>query len=234
MGLSCSCDDFDKGDFDHWWEPGGQGTPPPGTICCECGAPVPVEPRPCVDHMEVWEPANVPPAPWEIDDSKMTYEEFLDAEDRWHAFCDEHGWDSDCERFERCASSDYRCDRCDGLVESIESLGYCAIAPGDLIDNHVEYVAEHGSHEVIWKRGRDGILNPRRMTRLDFAKREAWRRWRRIRYFVRYGWKTWLRWTVWGGIQRRTWHPVLRRLGYEFRYDWEAKEHRWMKPEARA
>lgn len=237
MGLSCSCDDFDKSDHDNWWEPGRRSVPPPGTKCCECCAPLPDEPLTCVIHMEVYDPGDdiepeprdfTPPHPVTSNSLGMIAEHCEEMhEDAMEDYRDRYGWDDECERFERVASKDYRCERCEGLVAAIEDLGYCMIAPGDLVDNHVEYVAEHGQHEIGWRPGRDGVWHPRRLTRLDFAKREARRRWRNAVYIVlQGGWKHKLR-GAWirsrGFVERKT----MPRLGYVYRYDHEAKRHRW-------
>lgn len=159
---------------------------------------------------------------------------------------DAHGWDSDYERFERCDRIDYRCERCEDLAEAIEDLGYCMIGPGDLIDAHTEYVNDHArpsryedgepvydeDHkrppEIMWRRDASGVWQPHRMTDQDKAKREVRRRWRNAVYFVWYGgWKTWLRWKVWPAIERRTVNPIMRRIGYERRYDYDARRLRW-------
>lgn len=177
MGLSCSCDDFDKGDYDHWWEPGGRRLPPAGTRCCECAAPLPAEKHACIVHTEVYDPDETadprPPHPDEVlgdkpDDSTTSrhWSQRYDAMEQSHYdYADTHGWDSDYERFERTRGIDYRCERCEGLAEAIEDLGYCMIAPGDLIDCHVEYVEEHGDGNVIWKRDRFNVWQPRNKSR---------------------------------------------------------------------
>lgn len=61
MGLSCSCDDFDKSDFERWWEPGGKSVPPAWSRCCECNAPLPPEKHDCIVHMEVYDPGEIEP-----------------------------------------------------------------------------------------------------------------------------------------------------------------------------
>lgn len=240
MGLSCSCDDFDKSDYDHWWEPGGRSVPPPGTKCCECCGPLPAEPLTCVDHMEVYEPDEPEPRdftpPHPVTSNSLTM--IADHCEEMHEYAmedyrDEHGWDSECERFERVRSTDYRCERCEGLVAAIEDLGYCMIAPGELPENHVEYVAEHGQHEIMWKCGADGVWHPRRMTQWDFAKREARRRWRNAAYIVfQGGWKHKVAMARARTIGRAI-HSIMPRLGYVWRYDYDQKRMRYMRPEKR-
>lgn len=247
MGLSCSCDDFDKGDYDDWCEPGRRSVPPPGTKCCECCAPLPAEPLTCWIHMEVYEPDETGMPPHDVNlwprlgdpywpghptcsVLERHGEQMEHARDDWS---DEHGWDSECDRFERVRSKDYRCERCEGLVAAIEDLGYCMIAPGDLVENHVEYVAEHGQHEIMWKCGADGVWHPRRMTRFDFARREAKRRWRNAVYIVlKGGWKHKVK-TIWWRTGGRVPGKVMPRLGYVYRYDYDAKCYRWMQPKKR-
>lgn len=228
MGLSCSCD-FDKGDADHWWEPGRAQVPPAGTRCCECDAPLPVEPHANIVSMEVFEPDEPrPPHPEDDDDlDAMSDDEFDRREALYDEWADRNGWDSDYERCERVSARDYRCDRCDGLAVSIEDLGYCMIGPGDLIDAHCEYVAEQDQDtEIIWKRDRSGVLQPRRMTKRDYAARETRRRWNNVKYFWWCGgWKTWLRWKVLFRAECK----VMRALGYEYRYNgggyhWQRRE----------
>lgn len=228
MGLSCSCGDFDKSELDHWYEPGRRSIPSAGTRCCECDALLPPEPCATILLGDVYEPdAERPPHPEDVLDDEpedvtlaRLWAQRHDAmEDELSAFDREHGWDSETERFERY-TTEYRCERCGGLAEAIEDLGYCMILPGALAEAHCEYVEQSGGAEMIWKRGRDGIWHPRRMTRADFAKREARRRWNRTRGFIWYGgWRTWLRYTVWAAIERRTSDPVMRALGYHRIYD---------------
>lgn len=225
MGLSCSCGEFDKGEYDRWWEPGRRSVPPPGTRCCECDAPLPDgEACQTILHGEVYDPGEIEPEPTEDDDPDESGEAF-DA--RFDAWREKHGWDSEYERFERY-TRDYRCERCEGLADAIEDLGYCMIAPGELAEAHCEYVEQSGGAEMIWKRGRDGVLHPRRMTRWDFARREARRRVSNARYFwLHGGWKSALRYKLWPAIERRTVAPVMRALGYHRLYDHTTKRMRW-------
>lgn len=217
MGLSCECSDFDKSEYDHWWEPGGKRAPPTGQTCCECHAPLPVgETAPCIVSSEVYEPEEPAPRdPVDVDaDEEMSDEEFKALERRHEDYQDRHGWDGDTERYERVRSIGYRCERCADLAEAIEDLGYCMIAPGELAECHEEYVAESGGHEVIWKPDHGGVFHPRRMTRWDFARRELRRRRNNFLYFTwRGGWRTWLRWRVWFRVES----AIMRRLGYSYR-----------------
>lgn len=239
MGLSCSCDDFDKGDHESWWEPGRRSVPPPGTCCCECDALLPAgETCQTILHGEVYDPGEIEPRPQHPDDVlddepddvnlrrhwRQLYRAMEDAVDDYDG---RHGWDGEYERFERY-TSEYRCERCEGLADAIEDLGYCMIAPGELAAAHCEYVEQSGAPEMIWRRGRDGVLHPRRMTRWDFARREARRRISNARYFWFYGgWKSALRYKLWPAIERRTVSPVMRGLGYHRLYDHVAKRMRW-------
>lgn len=187
-------------------------------------------------HGEVYDPGDIDPEPRDFqprhpvtcDVLNRHLEQIEDAhEDAMEMWRDKHGWDSDCERFERF-TIDYRCERCEGLADAIEELGYCMIAPGDLADSHCEYVEQSGAPEMIWKRGKDGVWHPRRMTRRDFAKREMRRRINGARYFWLYGgWKSALRYKVAPAIARRTSDPIMRALGYHRTYDHVAKRLRW-------
>lgn len=176
MGLSCSCDDFDKGDHDKWWEPGQRNRPPAGEKCCECNAPLPDEPLECWLTMEVYDPGDEVEEPRDFapghsvtcDVLNRHLEQLEEAhEDDMYEFQDEHGWDDDYERFERVAGKEFRCERCSDLVAAIEGLGYCAIGPGDLIENHVEYVAQNGHACMKWVKGQDGVLNPIRLQKIE-------------------------------------------------------------------
>ncbi len=215
MGLSCSCEDFDKSEFDWWYEPGGAAAAPAWCTCCECDAPIAEgEQVQTIDHWEVYEPDEaLPPDPDDSDEdlSDDDYRRISKARDE---ACDRLGWDDDCERFERLERVDYRCERCSDLAETIEALGYCMVPPGELIGQHCEYVEQSGGHEVIWKRDAAGVLQPHRMTRLDFAIREAGVLRRRALYFMRYGWQGTLRYRVWFPLQA----AVMTRLGYHYRY----------------
>lgn len=227
MALSCSCDDFDKGDHDRWWEPGRPSVPPVGERCCECDAPLPQEPCDVIVHMEVFEPEDEPRAPWDVDANEDV--DIDEIEKTFDAYRDRNGWDDDCERYERVRSRDYRCERCAGLATSIEDLGYCMIPPGDLAEAHCDYVEQSGLPEIIWTRRADGVFHPRRMTRMDFLKRELRRRRNRARYLLlQGGWKSWLRWQVFK-IESR----IMRALGYQYRYTGN-DTYGWQRKEARA
>ena len=231
MGLSCSCD-FDKGDAENWWEPGKTQVPPAGSRCCECGAPLSAEPHTNIVSMEEYEPDEPRPEHPEDDPDfeSMSDEEFDRRETLYDAWLSEHGWDSDYDRYERVVSREYRCERCDGLATSIEDLGYCMIGPGDLIEAHCEYVAEQDRGvEIIWKRDRSGVWQPRRMTQRDYAARELRRRWGQPRYFWWHGgWKTWLRWKVLFPVECK----VMRAFGYEYRTKWNGGGYHWQRREA--
>lgn len=169
MTLSCSCGDFDKGDFDDWWEV----TPlqaPDNARCCECNSPIP-EGTSCAGFIsyETWTPDDIedePPDPEHVlsDEPECSvlsrhwehlYLEMEIARERWF---EDRGYDYDNERFERETGRQYRCERCDDIAASIEPLGFCTIAAGDLIDTHVEFVALQGTDKrARWSRGADGI-----------------------------------------------------------------------------
>lgn len=230
MGLSCSCD-FDKGDVETWWEPGRPQVPQAGTRCCECNAPLPAEPHANIVRMEVFEPDEPRPShPEDADDfDAMSDEEFDRREALYYEWANRNGWDSDYERCERVSAREYRCERCDGLATSIEALGYCMIGPGDLIEAHGEYVdGQEQGVEIIWKRDRSGVWQPRRMTKRDYAAREVRRRWWNARYFWWHGgWKTWLRRKVLFHAERR----VMRALGYEYRTNRSGSGYHWQRRE---
>lgn len=245
MGLSCSCEDFIKGDCEMWWQPGGRSVPPAGATCCECNAPLPPEPAQCFEHMEVYEPEVERPQHPDNDDSLGDEPDDSTLRRHWHQrydalerayddFADKYGWCSDDERFEQIDRIDYRCERCEGLATALDGaadeggLGFCLIAPGRLIEAHGDYIEMSGGAEMIWKRGRDGALHPRRMTRADYAKRNLRRRLFNARYFwLHGGWKSALRYKLWPAIERRTTAPVMRSLGYHRTYDPDKKRLRW-------
>ena len=80
-------------------------------------------------HFEAYQLDDPPRNPGEDDD---------DYQERVWEWRDNHpDWEGDYERFERVASVDYRCDRCDGFATSIEDLGCLLAAPGDLIESHI-------------------------------------------------------------------------------------------------
>lgn len=221
MGLSCSCDDFDKRDHDSWWEPGRRSVPPAGERCCECNALLPEgEKRASIMSGEVYDPGEIEPQPrppWDVDADEMDDDAFAAVESTWDIYCDKYGWDSDCERFERY-TSEYRCERCEDLADAIEGLGYCMIAPGDLPSAHAEYVNEHAEqrrHPIIWKPDPDGVWHPRPELAEDRMIAEITRRWRRTMSWLRWGWRSDLRWKVWFPAQTK----VMRALGYELTYE---------------
>jgi hypothetical protein len=209
MILSCSCEDFDKSDYDRWWEPGGMAVPPSGSRCVECRAPLSDEPCESFDHMEIWEPVDQqPPHPDtlpEYEQLKLSDADFTAMEIAHEDWLDDHGWDDECERFERCTGSDYRCGRCSDLAASIVDLGYCLIGPGELIDDHMEFIRKHGLAPRIWRADDGGTLNPHPVHPRDYVA--SWVRRTRLsmRHFLRYGWKPWLRWRVYERIR----HPVI-------------------------
>jgi hypothetical protein len=224
MGLTCECYDFDPGEHDSWWEPGGAAIPPAGERCCECGAMLPQAPCERICHMKVYEPeSEAPPHPDDLPDEEAealsTVEAALmeGARDNWLS---EHGWDFDTERYERCTSADYRCERCADLAASIEALGYCLIGPGELIECHGEFIHEHGYAPRLWRAGADGVFNPHPWRRRDYVA--AWLRRKRINtwYFLRYGWRHWLRWRVYERIR----HPYTAYRVWKFRREYRRKE----------
>lgn len=220
MGLSCSCDDFDKGEHDRWWEPGSRLVPPAGTRCCECCAPLPATPHACIVHFEVYNPEDEieprPPHPEDVLDDEpedfnlarhwaQRYDAMEQAQEDYDR---RHGWDSDYERFERVRSRDYRCERCDDLADAIEALGYCMIPPGELIESHLEYAEEHGTGNLIWKPFA-GVWHPYKRIPEDDLRDGIKLRLRRARFWLRYGWKNDLRWKLLPAIERRTIGPVM-------------------------
>lgn len=235
MGLSCSCGDFDKSEHNAWFEPGRRTIPPAGTTCCECNAPLLAEPCQTILCGEVYDlGVEPPPHPEDVLDDEPEdfnlarhWNQRYDALEREREdFCADHGWDDECGRFERF-DLQYRCERCEGLADAIENLGYCMILPGELMESHCEYIEQTGGHEMIWQPDRTGVWHPRRMTHADFAKREVRRRIRNAWFFVRFGWKSWLRYTAWGAIERHTISPMMRGLGYHRHYDHACKALVW-------
>lgn len=245
MGLSCSCDDFDKSDFERWWEPGGKSVPPAWSRCCECNAPLPPEKHDCIVHMEVYDPGEIEPRPPHPEDVLDDEPEDVNLARFWaqrydameadqEAYDDRHGWDSDDERYVRVASKDYRCERCSDLADSIEDLGYCIIAPGELAECHTEYVNDIAEHRtgppIIWAKGKDRVWNPRPRTRRDDRRDAVRRRINRTKGFVWYGgWRTWLRYTAWAAIERRIVASVMRLCAYHKAYDHDRKRMAWRK-----
>lgn len=217
MGLSCGCDDFDKSDYDHWWEPGRPSVPPSGERCCECNALLPPgEKRATILHGEVYEPDEPCPG-WPDVDEDVEFE----------AWADRTGWDWETERCERY-TSEYRCERCADLADAIEALGYCMIAPGELIDSHAEYVNEHAAqrrHTVIWKQNPDGVWHPRTELAEDRLIAALTRLARRARSWLVWGWRH--------DLQFRVWHPLMRAAGYQYAYDYPTKTYYWKRRERR-
>lgn len=242
MGLSCACDYFDKGDCDRWWEHGRPSIPEAGTRCCECNAPLPNENCDTILKGAVYEPdVERPPYPEDVmgkepADSVLSrhWDQRYDAlQAVLDDFDDEYGWDSECERFERF-TTEYRCERCADLAFAFEGdeddggMGYCMIAPGELPEAHCDYMLESGAPEMIWTKNGDGVFNPRRMTRRDFAKRAVQRSLSKTKYFLFHkGWLLWLRFRLWSAITRRTVDPIMYRLGYTKRYDYANKQVVW-------
>lgn len=176
MGLSCSCD-FEKGEYERWYEPGGLRSAPSGTRCCECGAAIPEgDVVNTTFEFEVYEPEeerpewNGPPEPFrwaEAEEAVALWDEAYGlamqaieaAQERYDA---KYGFDREYERCERLAYTSFRCERCGGLAESIEDLGYCMIVPGELPEAHAEYVYEHSGANIRWVPDQNGVLNPKR------------------------------------------------------------------------
>jgi len=228
MGLSCACSDFDPSEHDAWWEPGRRSLPEPGERCCECCAPLPAgEKAATILAHTVVEPPDLTgdPEPTEDDyeDDCGAYDDALDA---WHA---RHGWDTDTERFVATEAL-RRCERCADLADAIEGMGYCMVPPGELADQHQEYVndvAEHSTHPIRWKQDPDGVWHPRRELAEDRLVDAVGVAWRRSRYWLRYGWWIDLRWKVWPPIETR----VMRALGYRWTYVGAPSHHAWTRPD---
>ncbi len=218
MGLTCECfcSDFDKGDYDSWWEPGCASVPPSGMKCCECGAPLPAEECACIRNYEVYEPDGTdaaPRHPWSAEgDESVTSAEFLAIEAAWDEWAARTGWEDEYDRYERETGADYRCDRCAGLAASIEDLGYCLIRSGELIECHGDFIHEHGYAPRLWRAGADGIFNPHPWRRQDYVAAWVRRMRHRTSAWFRYGWKSDLRYKVWWPIRRR-FQKITKRLG---------------------
>ncbi|MEQ1694389.1 MAG: hypothetical protein ABL901_00980 [Hyphomicrobiaceae bacterium] len=227
MGLSCSCGDFDKSDYDRWWEPARHAVPPAGEACCECDAPLPAGLKAqAICAMEVFNPTEPCPANPDDSDEDLSDAEFKHLEQAYDAWAARNGWDSESERCERAAETCYRCERCEDLADSIEALGYCMIGPRELIECHCEYVDEHlEGPELHWVRDAAGVLHPRRMTRRDFAMRWIRQRPRRIYSFWRWSVPSRIR-----GLWWRTQAAIMRRLGYRYSYDSSSKSYRYVRP----
>lgn len=232
MTLYCSCADFEKSEHEKWWEPGRRSIPPSGARCCECGALLPEgEARASILEGEVYDPYDIEPmprSPWDVDADEMTDEEFAAVERAWDAYCDKHGWDSETKRFERFDIA-YRCERCGDLADAIEDMGYCMLAPGSLIEAHEEYVNEVQEfatgivrREIVWRRDKSGVWNPRRKTVWDHRREAARRLYCRVRGFVWYGgWRRFVEFTVW--------HRMMRAAGYRYHYDYKTKTYGWQR-----
>jgi hypothetical protein len=204
MTLSCSCNDFDKGEYDHWWGPGRPSVPPAGERCCECKAPLPHDPCKCIWHMEAYEPdGNPPPHPDDLPgvEAEALSDKEAEAMERAHFdWKDENGWDDECERYERDGDTDFRCERCSDLAASIEDLGYCMIGPGDLIEAHMEFIDAHHYAKRKWVSNAHGTLNPHPWTRADYVR--DW--YRRTCYEV----GSWLRWKLRWKINHFKWRVI--------------------------
>lgn len=97
-----------------------------------------------------------------------------------------HGFDDEGRRCERVVARDYRCERCGDLADSIEELGYCTIHMGQLIEAHMEFIEEHGLAPMVWRKDRDGVLNPVRLTRMEIMRRDVMDAYRRAIFNLRY------------------------------------------------
>lgn len=233
MGLSCSCDDFDKGDYDRWWDAPYTRAAPAGATCCECDAAIPegsqVQAFDCwtVFEPDVPEPRSFEPL-YRVTDSVLERhadqlaEEYELARERWE---DETGWDWDTERHERIEGVDYRCERCADLAVALDGtkaeggLGFCLIGPGQLIETHLEYVTDYvGGPPMTWARGKDGVFHPRRKTVWELRREALGRKRRQISYFFRYGWRYWLTQEV---------CKIRRALGYQYEYDMNTGSYVW-------
>ena len=212
MGLSCSCDDFDPSEHDCYFEHGRANVPPAGTKCCECNAPLPSEKQSCVLEYEVYEPEEPEPEqqPWGGWPEEMTEAEIAGKEAIRDAWETRNGYDIDTER---CLKSSkwYRCDRCAGLAEAIEDLGYCMVIPGELIEDHLEFIDEHGHALRKWVPDAAGVLNPHPWTRTDHIMDWATRKYRVVRYWLRFGWKLDLQYKVIWRI-RNKWNRIRRKV----------------------
>lgn len=226
MGLSCSCGDFDKSDYESWWELGRRSSPDAGSKCCECDAPLsPDDKHQCFVESEAFEPETDRPEDPDYIADELTDDEYdrrLKVLEDWD---DANGWEWDTERCERVVAYQYRCERCEGLADAIEDLGYCMIGPGELIENHYEYVEVQGGRDVIWKRDADGVFHPRQPTWWDNIKQAAHTNRRRVSSFVRYGWKSWLLYKVWWPVRDRS----MKSLGYRRGYNYEARCATWIR-----
>lgn len=165
MSLSCYCFSSLE-DFDAWWEyPVVKIMDRAGEKCCECCRPLSVgEEVSVIYHYEVYDPDDVEDMPAEPSVS-LPDEEFAAAEEARDKWLDDRGWDWDYERFTRELPPYYRCERCSDLAFAFSDLGFCAVAPGELIDTHAEYTRDYnpGSRPVKWEKNEQGIWNPRRV-----------------------------------------------------------------------
>lgn len=170
MSLSCSCDDFCKGEFDEWWQGPNATVSPTGETCVECGAAIPEGSEVTVfHHWEVYEPnvkrpfdpeAELCDEPEDFNLARHWEQLYAAMQEDLDAHADAFGWDFDDERYERVTSSDYRCERCSDVASSIEAHGFCLIAPRELIDAHEEFVAmQNNGRRVEWMK-RDGVFHP--------------------------------------------------------------------------
>jgi hypothetical protein len=195
MPLECSCDDFRKCDHDYWYEGWSLGAPASNSRCCECGALVSKIP----DYVQsILEYETYIPEGY---DYEKNHDEFVES--------DEHGknYDHDCERFERWVHTHFRCERCTDIAEAIQSLGYCEILPGDLIDSYSEYLELNDLKPVKWVVDYDGVLHPMKFTKFDYFMKGLDEKINRIKFEFKYKFsmfrirvKSWL---IKYGIMRR-------------------------------
>jgi hypothetical protein len=159
MVLACGCYDFDYGEHDSWVERLKDTIPPSGSKCCECNAPLTDGAYATFAIIEKYAPDEVF---HEFHEWSQLHGDDLDEYERQlDEFRDKHGWDSESEDYTKETVRRYRCDRCQGLAEAYEGLGYCFLGLGEVIEANVEYSAEHG-REVKWKRDKNGVWNPKR------------------------------------------------------------------------
>jgi hypothetical protein len=206
MALSCSCSDFDKSELDKWWERDGREVPPDGARCCECNAPLEQVPCECFARYETYEPKGEPPPhPDDLPDEefeRLTKTEVWSMEALWDDWQSDHGWDADCERYERVTDVLYRCERCSDHASIYEDLGYCTIEPGKLIEANAEYISWTGAAPRKWVPDATGRLDPRPLTRPERLARRIKAIRPRVRWYCVYGWKRDLLWPFKARLRR--------------------------------
>lgn len=185
MNNFCTCGtdggdyDFDKGDHDHWWECDAKRVPPVGAKCCECDAPLPTDrKRDAAVHYEVYEPDEPEPeAPPSMDFyfARKDYSEediakFDAMQEALEAFRSKHGWDDECERYEREVGADFRCDRCEGEVEILAQLDVCVSSPGELPGLHEDHYWQAHRRRIRWRPDADGVFQPMPWRLTDYAR----------------------------------------------------------------